>query len=172
MQTDPRAQHLDLERALAAGDLAGIRVVFAGARDFPDVADPLTGAPLLPLALRQAPASLVYVLLDLGADVNVLDANRRAALHCAITREGPERYDLLAALLMHGAAPDQPDGDGQTPLHVAAARDDAHAIEILLTHGADAAGHPATPETPLALAVRMGHHAAAAALERSRDDAP
>ncbi|MGE0041721.1 MAG: ankyrin repeat domain-containing protein [Vicinamibacterales bacterium] len=165
---EPQHQHRALERALKAGDLAAIRAVFAGVPGFPNVADPLTGSPLLQWALTVAPASLVYVLLDLGADPDFEAADGFPALYCAIERDGPERYDLIAALLAHGADPGQRGLNDYTPLHVAAERDDVHAIEILLAHGADR--HARTRiddhETPLDLAERRGHARAAAALRQ------
>ena len=70
---------------------------------------------------RKPRMELLQVLLDFGADVNVVDQRGETAIHklcswslCTKSGEGPETLNLL---LQHGAHPDVKDIKGNTPLH-------------------------------------------------------
>jgi uncharacterized protein len=67
----------------------------------------------------------------------------------------------------HGASVHQRGLNGWTPLHYAATRNDAPAIELLLAHGADASATTGIDDslTPLEEAERLGHDEAAKALK-------
>jgi ankyrin repeat protein len=46
-------------------------------------------------------------------------------------------FEILKALVDGGADPDYPDGNGQTPLSLAAEKGHAHTVQVLLAYGAD-----------------------------------
>ena len=101
----------------------------------------------------------VRALLAKGADPNVPDAGDRGrtALHAA-ARIGAAA--TLRALLEAGGNPNRRDGDGNTPLHLAAGTDlstlmvvdSIASIRVLLRGGADAGTANARGRTPLHLA--------------------
>jgi len=102
-----------------------------------------------------------------------LPAGQAGALgRSALWQAAAEGDAAAAGRLMDGAATlDEPDLDGETPLHAAARRGHASVVQLLLARGADAnraAGHGVSP---LQLAVAGGHVQAATLLLQSGADA-
>ena len=88
------------------------------------------------------------VLLDAGADANVLTATGATPLHFAATAGNA---DALTTLLDHGADANAREPVwGQTPLMFAAAADRGNALAALLARGAD----PAVTGTVVNIAAR------------------
>jgi ankyrin repeat protein len=140
-------------------------------------------SPLL-IALLNGQATLAGELLDRGADPNITDDYKRGALFAAIELrnfnhdkypflydEGRDPLDLIKALLVKGANPNQLtdttpvhglmqfDGswvnfDGQTPFIRAALSGDVTVMRLLLQHGADP--NIATKEGSTALMAASG----------------
>jgi ankyrin repeat protein len=80
------------------------------------------------------------LLLDRGADVNVLSTNENvqtAAIHAAAAAAGDEtkRYELVKLVLEHGADPNLPQGGGFRAIDAARQNGDARIEELLLEHG-------------------------------------
>lgn len=159
-----------LHDATQAGDIAGLRRALGDPPGFPNSALPweaACGDTLLVYALLWGPFGLVRELLSLRADPDAVADDGYPALHAALLHR-PERLERVALLLAHGADPDQRGLRDFTALHRAASLDDAEAIRLLLRAGADPSARAGIRETPLALARRLGHDRAVAALTGSR----
>jgi uncharacterized protein len=156
-----------LERALAAGDVDALREGFGDPSEFPNVRDEC-GQTVLDFAIYRGPVSLVRTLLELGADPNYSDDGGFPSLFAAIDRTAPDRHEVLAMLLAAGANVEQRGVNDYTPLHRAACRDDAGAVELLLRYGADPDARTRIDNygTPLEEAEHFGHRIGAEALRR------
>ena len=71
------------------------------------------------------------MLLSNGADVNARDSWGLTPLHGA-------HVSVIKLLLAKGASVNARDANGDMPLHRAIMNDDITAVQLLLTHGADA----------------------------------
>ena len=91
----------------------------------------------LEYAIYHSPLSFVRTLLELGADPNYEDPAAFPSLIATISTDRPDKYELVDLLLSRGANIQQRGVNDYTPLHYAAARNDAKLIELLLAHGAD-----------------------------------
>jgi ankyrin repeat protein len=91
----------------------------------------------LEYAIYHSPLSFVRTLLELGADPNYEDPAGFPSLIATISTDRPDKDELAELLLSRGANIQQRGVNDYTPLHYAAARNDAKLIELLLAHGAD-----------------------------------
>ncbi|NHZ61468.1 ankyrin repeat domain-containing protein [Massilia genomosp. 1] len=132
----------------------------------PNTVDPITGQSVLILALREGANDVVNVLLDQpGIDLELAAPNgNRALMMAAFKRNKP----AVLALLAKGAIVTYP---GWTPLHYAAASGDDEIVRILLEHHAYIDAETPSRLTPLMIAAREGHEAAAKLLMREGADA-
>ena len=130
-----------------------------------NVADFLGNRPLH-IAARNGNIQTVQLLVDCGADVNVLNGDGQTPLHTAAggRKDCPE---LCSILLKHNAKIDAVDKDGNQPLHLACKRRHAATGNLLLSHGADVTALNKQQQRPLHLAnesinsfqVHSGDHA-------------
>ena len=164
-----------LHIAAARGNTRAVRTLVAlgGARALAAV-DRSGGTALLSAAAA-GHSGIVDILLSGGADANIADARGHCALHEAADCTEGARVALARALLGAGADVNAAaTASAATALHVAAATaatvEAAATISVLLEHGADGAARTAGAsaadegETPLDIALRCRHWAAAAAL--------
>jgi uncharacterized protein len=160
------AAYIALEKAMRAGDLDGARAALRDDPAFPNVADPYTNTPLLSLALHWAPVHTVAELLRLGADPNYEALDGFPSLVLVALHGRDDLHELLGLLIAAGASVDQRGHNDWTPLHAAAARDDATAIGLLLAAGADPSQRTRIDEQMTALeeAEHHGNKRAVAAL--------
>jgi len=152
--------------AVLAGDLSQITAAAAGQRMEADLLVPelhwlYRGDTPLHLAAAGLRYDAARVLLAAGAPVNAVNRRGAAALHYACDpRPLSPAWDpdaqrrVIELLVSAGAAVDQPDRGGVTPLHRAVRARSPAAVAALLSAGADP--HAATKKagsTPLHLAV-------------------
>ncbi|KAM0435547.1 hypothetical protein ACHAQK_008108 [Fusarium lateritium] len=108
-----------LEVAIEAGYTQDLAALMADPR-FTDEALTLSNFELLSAAsasqIRHSGETL-KMLLDLGIDPNIADANGRTALHLSCHSSN---FEVVTILLAHGADSTKGDIKGQTPWHVAA----------------------------------------------------
>jgi len=105
-----------------------------------------------------AALSMVSLLLEYRADPNVTDVEGRSALHQALDfddeRSGAN-LQLAEVLLQHKADPSL-GVSGSSCLHIAAGRNDADVLRVLLPHAKSLSAAGKGGFTPLALAARSG----------------
>lgn len=89
---------------------------------------------VLHIAAEEASPEVLRLLLEYGANINLLSQYERTPLHCA-TISG--RVDNMKELVKSGADVDMGDHDGETALQYAAKGGDLDAIKILFDAGAD-----------------------------------
>ncbi|GAX73851.1 hypothetical protein CEUSTIGMA_g1301.t1 [Chlamydomonas eustigma] len=108
----------------------------------------------LHLAVENGDVAVVTMLLEAGADPNILDFDKRSALHLAL-----EQLDvpLVELLLAHKADPNQTSQDFVSPLHFAAQRGPARLLQALLDRGGDPRVVNEDGWAPLHLAARSGN---------------
>ncbi|MBI3925501.1 MAG: ankyrin repeat domain-containing protein [Armatimonadetes bacterium] len=112
----------------------------------------------LHLAARWGHTKIVVDLVRKGADVQALDGFGSTSLHCAAASAANRVVDALVA---EGARVEVVNHAGMTPLHCAALSGRSRLIVDLVDKGAQInTPIPSTGETPLHLAVRMGHRGA------------
>jgi hypothetical protein len=113
---------------------------------------------LLELAVGSADEDIGRLLLDAGANPNVVadSYHKNISALTAVCREG--KFDFAAVLIEKGASVDKEDANGSTPLELMAAWDRAEAIHFLLAHGANL-NHGKPP----VLAVALRNNSAAGA---------
>lgn len=148
-----------IREAFRAGDLAALRSLVDQPAEFPNGWLGREWGYPLEYAIYHSPLSFIPELLDLGADPNYQDDASFPSLLAALSRDREDRYDLLEILLEAGADIQQRGVNDYTPLHFAATRNDAKAVELLLAHGADPAARTRIDErtTPLEEAERLNH---------------
>lgn len=157
-----------LHQAFVDGDLAAVRAALGDPPGFPNTGGPHGFGDVLEYAICWSPLALVSELLALGADPRRDDGAGFPPLIAALATDRADRLDLLRLLLDAGADPDQRGINDYTPLHYAAVRDDAAAIELLASRGGDLGARTRIDEyaTPLEEALLLGKGKAAAALRR------
>ncbi|HEX8611785.1 MAG TPA: ankyrin repeat domain-containing protein [Telluria sp.] len=132
----------------------------------PNTVDPLTGQSVLILALREGANDVVTLLLaQPGIDLELAAPNGNRALMMAAFKRNKA---AVLALLAKGAIVTYP---GWTPLHYAAAGGDDEIVRILLEHHAYIDAETPSKLTPLMIAAREGHEAAARLLMQEGADA-
>ncbi len=162
-----------VESALLLGHVEMIDVLLSGGA--PVAYRGREGRSLLATAIRTAQTEAAALLRKHGAnDVDVEELDRAlgaCVLGVSPTRDGPRRFvgsdhmllswalrrgktDAVPALLALGLDPNVPDGDGETPLHLAVTAGSIDALSALLAAGARVDAKNFAAETPLALAQR------------------
>ncbi len=111
-------------------------------------------------ALERQCIKSVELLLLYGVPINARDDDSRTPLMAAVENG----FDVSDLLLNHGADPDLADLFGETPLHVAARKNNAAAVRALLRAGADKAVLSRQGWAPLHVAAMHGSVAVAAEL--------
>jgi len=141
----------------------------------PDLAKGDDGDGWTPLiaACRLRDVELVRTLLESGAKVNqrnLIDSHSGEGdnfpLWFAANQKRPNRVEVATLLLEYGANVNMVGEFGETPLHQAAAWDNADIAEFLLQNGAYVDAEIEPGKTPLSLAEKYGFDEVATVLER------
>jgi hypothetical protein len=134
-----------IDDAFRRGDLEGLRDALDDPGAVPNGPMPVTIGSCLVYAVYHSPLAFIRTLLELGADPNApVDDGFPplvAALSCGRDEPGVNRRrdvdQVLRLLLSFGADPNGRGINDWTPLHMAVAERNAHAVQILLDAGAD-----------------------------------
>lgn len=153
----------ELSEAAQTGDLATVRRLLDGARDFANMPDEGGYTPLH-YAAYFGHTELAGYLVGIGADpASVsMDPLRNTPLHAAATG-GHEA--VVQVLLDAGADPNALQTGGWTALHSAAERGRAAVVRQLLARGAEAGARSASGKRAIDIAREKGHQAVIEALE-------
>ena len=165
-----------IDDAFHAGDLEALRAAVDDPGLVPNGYIHATIGTCLVYAIYTSPLPFIRTLLDIGADPNAPADDGFppliAALSCTVDVPGSKPRDdvpeILRLLLAHGADPNQRGINDYTALHMAVARGNALAVQILLDAGADPDSRTRIDEceTPLELARTMRSDVIAGILER------
>lgn len=89
------------------------------------------------VAIQLGAVAAVAWMISAGVDLAIHESDGYTVLISALEHDPPRRYELLR-LLIAGHAPLNLQGiNDWTPLHMAAAREDIRALELLMRAGAD-----------------------------------
>ena len=106
----------------------------------------------LMVAVRNCNHAIVLLLLQHGADVDVLSFHGETALYYASCCG---YYDIVLTLLEHGAKPDAPSANGRTPLMSSSTVSRLPTVELLIAKGADVNAKDRYGRTPLVFAAKV-----------------
>ncbi|MEN6426655.1 MAG: ankyrin repeat domain-containing protein [Phycisphaerales bacterium] len=154
----PSGVQRSLHDAAVAGDLVGVQRLLSDGVDVNS--RDREGYTALHHAARQAHQELVKLLIEKGAEVNVVaGAGGETPLHAAVVcvyRDPVVKVgekSVVRLLAAAGADLNAADADGATPLHRATSLGNARAVKHLLAAGANANARDCRGETPLHKAV-------------------
>eukprot|EP00698_Gefionella_okellyi_P023665 TRINITY_DN8147_c0_g1_i2.p1 TRINITY_DN8147_c0_g1~~TRINITY_DN8147_c0_g1_i2.p1 ORF type:complete len:1447 (-),score=339.37 TRINITY_DN8147_c0_g1_i2:189-3998(-) len=146
------ASFIALRKAVAFGSHEMVRLLVQRGHQLNDG----VCSPLLSSVTKHMDASMVKLLLELGADVDrPHERTRMTALHQAVIRD---QVDIVKILLEAGANVNALNKHGLSPVHIAILKKRADALKLFLETNADALREPtAVGCTPLMLAARLGN---------------
>ena len=160
--------HADPARELAVAaqlDAGGGVARLLGAGVSPNSVDPVSGEPVLILALREGSQQAVERLIAAkNLQLEQTAPNGNTALMMAAFKHNRKAVE---ALLARGAQVNRP---GWTALHYAAAAGDEGIASLLLAHQADINARSPSDITPLMIAAREGQEAAVQLLLKAGAD--
>ena len=134
---------------------------------FPHGEDDSGGRRWILSAIDRGSLRAISWMLEQKVDLAFSDDEGFPALLSAIDSGRADKYQILELLLENGAPTDVRGINDWTPLHMAAARNDVRALELLLDYGADATARTRIDDyaTPLEEARILGAGDAVAYLE-------
>lgn len=132
------ANVLTIHEAFKRGDLDALKSALGDPDDFPNTpGTPLAIGNLLEYAIYHSPLPFIHTLLELGADPNYDDGCGFPSIIAALSSERSDKLEIVDLLLRFGADMQQHGVNDWTPLHYAAAGNDARTIAFLLSRNAD-----------------------------------
>ncbi|HEX8107597.1 MAG TPA: ankyrin repeat domain-containing protein, partial [Kofleriaceae bacterium] len=150
----------DVVTAVREEDEARLRALVAGGASL-GARSAVLGYTALHVAVVKGSVALTRLLLELGADPNVLADRDACVLITAVVHRAP--IEVLELLAKHGAIA-TPNADGFGLLHAIAETDRPEYLEWGLARGLDLEARTKHGHTPLQVAAGLGHVAALRAL--------
>ncbi len=135
--SDEMLAHMALLAALRSGDLEAARAALGDTAGWPNCREPYLESTVLGLALGTAPLATVRELLAMGADPDYATDDGFPAIVETVILNRPDRIEIIEELLNAGADIERRGINNWTPLQAAAAGNDAAAVRLLLSRGAD-----------------------------------
>ncbi|MBZ5543091.1 MAG: ankyrin repeat domain-containing protein [Acidobacteriia bacterium] len=158
-----------IHEAYVRGDLETLKKLLGNPPNFPNCRGPRgVGEIILEYAICWSPLPFIRTLLELGANPNYGDHAGFPSLIAALSTQREDKSEIVELLLSFGADIQQRGVNGYTPLHYAAALNDAPLVELLLAHRADPNARTDVDDytTPLEEAERAGHRETVRILKR------
>ncbi|MEZ5901205.1 MAG: ankyrin repeat domain-containing protein [Hyphomicrobiaceae bacterium] len=157
-------------RVLRSGDLDELAALKVADPNFADSRDDFLGRHWIINAISVGRPNAVRWFVQNAKEKIFRDEEGYTLLHAALDRCDNDKYTVLQLLIEQGAALNLKGINEWTPLHLAAARDDERAVEMLLAAGADPAIRTGIDGnlTPEEEAEMLGSAGALAAFRRFR----
>ena len=148
---DAAKEVMEILGILEKGNSQDFELVKSLIDDFPQGVDPWIERNWITNAIDCHSLSAVQWMIEQGVELKFRDPEGYTVLHVAMEHAGPGKSAILWALIAAGADINAHGINDWTPLHMAVARGDIDALEILLRAGADRKiktriDHYATPE--------------------------
>jgi uncharacterized protein len=161
---------IKVDDAFKGSNLKELKAALGNPADFSNTRLDGTNAYCLEYAIYHSPVSLIRSLLELGANPNYEDAAGFPSLIAALSSERSDKREIIELLISFGADLQQRGINGWTPLHFAAAGNDAPAVSLLLSHGANRTARTNVDDfnTPLEEAEQLGCSDAVRVLRASK----
>lgn len=134
-----------ISEAIAKNDIEDVRRHLEKSPETVNVPGRSKMTPLQEAIMRKRPEA-VFILLEHGADPNLVTSRSQTAMHLAIDRD---LYDVAKAVLEVGVDLGVRDSQGWTALHLAGAKNRNAITKLLLENGADVSRLSAAGGTPL-----------------------
>lgn len=144
-----------LNYAISCGDVGIVASLIDGGADVNDV-NP-DGTSLISLAIEAGNLEILKILIASGSSVDKKNKHADCILHKAAAMNRVDLMEVLFKAFGDVIDPNEPDPDGRTPLHVAAANGFVDAIRFCVAAGADADATDSAGLTPLHLAAAAGN---------------
>lgn len=144
-----------LKYAIACGDAGIVASLIDGGADVNDV-NP-DGTSLISLAIEAGNLEILKILIASGSSVSKKNKHADHILHKAAEMNRVDLMEVLLKAFKDIIDLNEPDPDGRSPLHVAAANGFVDAIRFCVAAGADADATDSAGSTPLHLAAAKGH---------------
>ena len=142
-----------LVAAAVSGDVVEVKTLLAAGTDV-DVLDDEYDSTALAQAVANGNREIVDILLNAGAEVNLMNKNGQTALMAMTASTTPE---IVWALIYAGAKIDIRDNDGKDALHYAAGYANPEALRALLDGGASIDTRDREDQTALMIAASAGN---------------
>ncbi|XP_030552469.1 protein VAPYRIN-LIKE-like [Rhodamnia argentea] len=144
-----------LKYAITCGDAAIVASLIDGGADVNNVNPDRTS--LISLAIEAGNLEILKILIASGSSVSKNNEHTEHILHKAAVMNRVDLMEVLFKAFKDVIDLNEPDPDGRTPLHIAAANGFVDAIRFCVAAGADADETDSAGSTPLHLAAAGGH---------------
>lgn len=132
-----KEQYSQIMKVFREGNVDKLTSLQRAIPDFSSGRDDFIGRHWIVNAVSVGTPEVVKWFLENSRCLNFRDEEGYTLLHVAIDRADEDKYAIIESLIRYGAALNLKGINDWTPLHLAAARNDARSVEMLLLAGAD-----------------------------------